>query len=258
MDTSWGGILAPISKTPIWKDRTFFYFPVPEESSDSDGLKNETRSYLEIDGSEYLPTDKLIIKKKKMKIKEMKITECKIHYDPEFETYTYGDHTTKGRGGAVKKLERGDYIIFSEGFIPYSEEIYKDKTFKSIRKEQSKKDKQICIIGYFKVKHKFIRKKYEDIPDVEKNRFKNNAHMKRHSSDDNDLILVKGNPDDSRFLKKAFCISEVGENAGGAKYYISSDDFQELTGIKGRVQMGCRWIREEKKIKKLLKLLQNQ
>jgi hypothetical protein len=241
-DTGWGGILAP-----IFKDGGFFYFPVPEESKDLVRLKNEKRSYLEIKGSEYLPKDELIVNGKKMKI-----TECKIHYDPEFETFTYGDHTKKGRGGAVKKLEEGDYIIFSEGFIPHSEEIYKDKTLKSIRKAQSKKDKQICIIGYFKVD---ICKKYEDVSECEKNIFKNNAHMKRCPPDD-DLILIKGNPNDSRLLKKAFCISKVGFKKNRSKHYVSSDEFQKLTGVGCKqVQRGCRWIYEEEKIKNLLNLL---
>jgi hypothetical protein len=44
-------------------------------------------------------------------IPEGKIDEA-MHFDPEFETYTYGDSPRGGRASRLKEIEEGDVILF--------------------------------------------------------------------------------------------------------------------------------------------------
>jgi hypothetical protein len=75
IDTNCGGL------APIFEDGSFEYIPIPEGY---DSL--ESRTYGTIKGrsgkplSDFLPGELL---------------NNPVHYDPEFETFTYGDPTTK-------------------------------------------------------------------------------------------------------------------------------------------------------------------
>ena len=82
---------------PIFDDGSFEYIPI----SESDAKSKEDRTYGNTIGrsekplSTYLPEE---------------IENRTMHFDPEFDTFTYGDPTYKRR--FLLKLERGDLLVF--------------------------------------------------------------------------------------------------------------------------------------------------
>jgi len=46
-----------------------------------------------------------------------KIKDRKLHFDRNFETFTYGDQTVKRN--YLLKLEKGDLLVFYAGLTPY-------------------------------------------------------------------------------------------------------------------------------------------
>lgn len=85
---------------PIFADGSFEYIPI----SEGDSRSKEDRTYRNTIGragkpfSVYLPA---------------KIGGRKIHFDPEFKTFTYGDPTIKRN--YLRKLEPGDLLVFYAG-----------------------------------------------------------------------------------------------------------------------------------------------
>ncbi|MCX5635249.1 MAG: hypothetical protein NTW55_05360 [Planctomycetota bacterium] len=126
-DSDWGGI-----RGPIFDNDSFLFIPIPEDEGRK--IKNPTR-YSDPDQSKYMPyLPKDFLRTKELngnKIK-IKIEDCIVHDDPEFKTFTYGDHTSNGRGGAMRKLKPGDYIILSAGLVPYKKDTYVPKSLNSI------------------------------------------------------------------------------------------------------------------------------
>ena len=195
-DGGWGGI-----RGPIFDDGHFLFIPIPEDEKECRRIKNPTR-YSDIPTlSKYLPNDVL-----KSNGRNIPIEDCIFHNDPEFETFSYGDHTSKGRGGAVKTLQPGDYIIFFAGLVPYKKDTYVDMSLGSIREKQSAIEIKICVVAYFRVAWV---KMYSDMTEQERKQIKN-THLKR-CPQDKDLIIVKGDEKDSRILRKAFCVSKLRE-----------------------------------------------
>jgi len=243
-DLNWGGI-----RGPVFNDGHFLFIPVPEDKKECGRIKNPTRySDSEIPAlSEYMPNDIL-----KSNGKNIRIEDCIVHNDPEFETFTYGDHKSNGRGGAVKTLQHGDYIIFLAGLVPYKKDTYINRSLNYIREKQRELETKICIVGYFRVAWV---KMYSDITEQERKQIKN-THLKRDPQDE-DLIIVKGDEKDSRFLKKAFCVSKPGKNKADSRYYVTSDKFKDITGLAGQIQRGYRKILDEEKVKNLIKVLNN-
>lgn len=156
----------------------------------------------------------------------------------------------------MKKLHPGDYIIFFAGLVPYKKDTYVNRSLGSIRKKQSALEIKICIVGYFRVDWV---KEYPEISHMtvkERKQIKS-THLKRDPPDKY-LIIVKGDKKNSSrgFLKKAFCISEPGENKAGARYYVTSPKFNKMTGLtKKQISRGWRWIEGDEKVKKLIDVL---
>jgi hypothetical protein len=116
IDSKTGGALGP-----IYDDGSFEYIPIPE------GWEIEERkTYRDIIGrkgkplSEFLPDE---------------IADCVAHCDPEFETCTYGDHSSPKRS-LLLKLEKNDLLVFYAGLDPY----------KNVKYERG-----LYLIGYFLV-----------------------------------------------------------------------------------------------------------
>lgn len=159
IDKGSGGALAP-----IFEDGSFEYIPIPEGYTPL----TDSRTYLDTIGrssrslSYYLPK---------------KIKDNKMHIDPEFETYTYGDPT--GKRKYLLKLDKNDLLVFYAGLKPF-----KNKKF----------DEALYIIGYFTVKNviDFNKLTYQNSKNME-NLYRNNAHMKRISNHKNLVIVVGEN-----------------------------------------------------------------
>lgn len=188
IDSQYGGNVGP-----IFNNGSFEYVPIPEYEKSM-----EERIYSDTKGCSGLPLSTFVGKIFK---------NMKIHFDPEFDTYTYGDHLRKS--GKFNELARGDYLIFYAGLKPYNNSSY---------------PRGLYIIGYF-----FIDKvyNYSDLlkEDVKK-KLKNNAHIKKEDIT-KDTVIMKGEPGKSKLLDKALRISKICK-----EHWIASDDFCQIIGKK--------------------------
>jgi hypothetical protein len=193
IDSHYGGDVGP-----IFEDGSFEYVPIPEDKH-----TNETRMYYLTKGrSGHLLSD--FVRKDH--------AERLIHYDPEFETFTYGDANTR----PLTDLEKGDYVVFYAGLRPY---------------ETDKHERGLYIIGYFVV---------DDIYKIEsvlkdgglRKILSNNAHTKSVRPE-TDIIIIKGN-EESKLLKKAILISEFGAK----KHWLASVKFTKIIGMHERYPQG--------------------
>jgi len=210
---------------PIFEDSTFEYIPLSESEETS-----EKRTFSNVKGlkgqflSVYLP---------------QKIKDRKLHFDPEFETFTYGDKGSKAKW--LLKLEQDDLLVFYAGLTPYKHE---------------KHEEALYIIAYFKVRKivNFSGVSKEE-KEVYSKKYINNAHIKR-KNDLEDLVIVTGDKRRSRLLDKAILISEKRLNKIGRGYHALSYKMEEKLGISGSIQRSIppRFI-DVKNIDNLLKIL---
>jgi len=222
IDKSSDGVLGP-----IFSDGSFEYIPLSEK----DDKTIEKRTYTDLIGfkgklSKYLP-DNVAIRR--------------VHMDPEFINFTYGDEGRKAI--YLRKLNHDDILVFYAGLKPFEVEKYPEALY---------------IIGYFTIK---------DIIDFKNNKneiytirairkqYPHNSHPKR--SDTNDMVLVVGDPEKSKLLDKAIPISQKKLNKIGRNYHAVSPEMEKLLGIKGSIQRSIppRFIIDGKKLKNLKGLL---
>ena len=190
---------------PIFHDGYFEYIPISEGYS-----TNETRTYKNTLGRKGSPLSRYLPKSAENRV---------IHYDPEFETFTYGDPTSKR--SYILKLNTNDLLVFYAGLLPYKNKNY---------------DKGLYIIGYFSV-DRIIN--FAHLSDQEINNcfqlYPNNAHLKRNFIE-LELSLVVGNKDNSKLLDRGILISQKKYDVLGRPYYAVSDEMEDLLGIKGSIQ----------------------
>ena len=221
IDKGCGGALSP-----IFKDGSFEYIPIPE----SDPETHETRTYQNTSGRKNKPLAHFLPEK---------ICDDKMHFDPEFETFTYGDPSSKRK--SLLKLNKNDLLVFYAGLTPYENDEYPNALY---------------IIGYFVV---------EDVADFntlsekEAHKFCNlyfqNAHIKK--MDLENLVIIKGSKEKSKLLDKAILISEPHLNKIGRPYHAVSPEMEQLLGIKGSIQRSIhpRMITDPQCVENLKKLL---
>lgn len=201
---------------PIFSDGTFEYIPIPEGD-----VSNENRTY----GNTKKISGKLFSTFVPPRYKDEK-----LHFDPEFKTYTYGDPTGAPKTAAMRTLETGDIIAFSAGLKPYGNDNYEEG---------------IYLIGYFTVD------KIVDFTKIEENEmhdayeiYLENAHSKREGLEKT-LLIVVGDKNKSKRFDKAILISQMGEDSSGRTLRVVSEEMQKRLGIKGSLQRGARWINNE-------------
>lgn len=220
IDKGVGGCLAP-----IFKDGSFEFIPIPERRATA-----ETRLYENMIG---INTGKRIID-----IVSPKLKYCHPHFDPEFDTFTYGD-VSEPKHTQLAELEPNDLLIFYAG----------------LQKKKCKEKPLLYVIGYFCVEKVYDFKKANNYEDIF-SKLRNNAHAKIYYGlkklkvkySDNDLIIVKGNPEKSKLLKKAIKI-------GDEKDYIRQD-LKDVFGYGGSILRAVgHWITSEyiSKVEKELK-----
>jgi len=202
---------------PIFRDGSFEYIPISEGDSES----SEDRTYANTIGrsgqsfATYLPRS---------------IANRKMHYDPEFDTLTYGDPTVKRK--YLVKLAPGDLLVFYAGLTPFQHNQYPTGLY---------------IIGYFTVQHIFdFNALKPDELNALYGRYPNNAHLKRQM-DPTDLVLIVGMPGQCKLLEKAIPISEKKLNVNGIPYDAVSEKMEKILGIHGSIQRSIppRWILNE-------------
>lgn len=212
IDTGAGGI-----NGPLFRDNTFEYIPIPDNS------ETDTRTYGNTNGRychkliECFPHSK-----------RTQLSKQAIHFDPEFESFTYGDPTSLKDG--LRKLERGDYLIFYCGLESYD--------FKA--------EPALYIMGYFEVD---VAGKAKDFTDEQlQSLFNANFHVKHKTifnKQRNRLVLVKGTQN-SRLLHTACKISEYGQDRQGKPLKVISREMQKIFGdFDGKISIqrsSPRWI----------------
>jgi hypothetical protein len=202
IDTGCGGMLGP-----IFKDGTFEFIPIPAEP-DSLGL-----TYSDAEGRhgrkliDYFPNGR-----------KVKMRDVLLHFDPEFETFTYGDPTAPKQ--SLKKLKEGDLLVFYAGLKGW---------------DNCKTPPGLYIIGYFIVTH---AGEYKDLK-REKNlvHFAKNWHVLNNDTQGNisknghwnDLVLVKGSKG-SLLLRNAVKISAKGIDRGRHPVFVLSPKMKKHFG----------------------------
>lgn len=193
------------SLAPIFEDGSFEYIPISETDETSENKTfNNTLGRKEEKFAYYLPE---------------KIKNRKLHFDPEFETFTYGD--TGSKSNYLLKLNKGDLLVFYAGLKPYKNTNFEEALY---------------IIGYFTVKKviDFSILSEGDIIEFS-NLFSNNAHIKRVSGC-NEVVIVWGNEKNSKLLDNAILISERKLNSIGRPYHAVSNEIEKSLGISGSIQ----------------------
>lgn len=212
---------------PIFEDSSFEYIPI----SEGDSKSKEDRTYNNTIGRSGKPLSTYLPKG---------IENRTIHFDPEFETFTYGDPTSKRK--YLLKLGKDDLLVFYAGLTPFKNNKHKEALY---------------FIGYFTIE------KVIDFNQLTKNEitkcyqfYPNNAHLKR-SYDTEDLVIVVGHKDNSKLLDKAILISKTKYDKNGKSYQAVSEEMEISLGISGSIQRSIppRFIRNRNNINNLKHIL---
>ena len=204
--------------SPEFEDGTFTFLPIPEKAQQC-----VTKFYQDLGLAQYVSEN---------------YRYKKVHIDPDFRFFTYGEPKGSMRSRQVLKLLPGDMIIFVASLA------WNGRLRENMRK---------AIVGYFQVqaiveckmrKNKLEVIKGNPISDRVHNRIKNNAHAKRTHDD---FICLIGNQN-SRLLKHHVPITERGAP------FMPNDNGKKIYGNK-KFHQGFKWIDEREKVRKLIHLI---
>jgi hypothetical protein len=205
IDSGSGGI-----QGPLFSDGTFEFVCIPDKwnvGAETYGTKLAKSGQPLL---QYFPTSKW-----------KKLNKTRIHIDPEFETFTYGDPTPPKR--ALRKLNPDDYLIFYCGLQSWDST---DGWNKAIRPA-------LYLAGFFKVKAAGLATEF-DSHTLQKH-FATNFHV-RHNAlfkrQKEQLVLVKGGKG-SRLFRKAMQISTEGKDRTGKPLKVLSPKMQKIFGTLG-------------------------
>ena len=123
IDSGSGGI-----QGPLFEDGSFEYICIPDKKAVSEHTYGTLLGKNGTPHSDYFSV-----------WKRDKMAQQHVHLDPEFETFTYGDPTTPKR--SLRKLEKGDYLIFYAGLQGWDEDTEWNQSSRPA----------LYIIGYFVV-----------------------------------------------------------------------------------------------------------
>lgn len=162
---------------PLFEDNRFEYIPIPEDDD-----TRESRTYSDIDARTGGPLSAFA----------PDLSNVHPHFDPEFETYTYGDVSNAPKRSQLCKLTENDLLIF----------------YCSLQAEDIEANPRLYAMGYFTVDSVYdleemsVSERKETLE-----RFSENAHAKRESLTptnryrDNFPVIVKGKPERSRLFE---------------------------------------------------------
>lgn len=217
IDTGSGGIYGP-----LFSDRSFEYIPIPDcfggKGVDKRTYGN-TRSTAGGVLADYFP-----------KTRRERVFNQSIHFDPEFETFTYGDPTPpKAR---LRQLSEGSLLVFYAGLKGWDFDC----------------PPGLYIIGFFEVAKAGLATSFSS---AGLRLFKNNFHVTHRNVFDGQkdrLVLVKGSAN-SRLLKKAVKISSVGKDKNGRPLHRLASEMQarfgEFSGHTSIQRCPPRWVAPE-------------
>ena len=160
-------------QSPLFENRKFEFVPIP-------GDYEEGLTYADVPQF-YYPNKPLLDRFAKPVISP----SDKVHNDPEFATFTYGDNTRKK--GALRQLKRGDFLFYLVRLVPYEE-------------QQFDTDRAIfALIGYLEIDERLDN---PDNPLFTSPAFNRNAHVRRWVNDPgsfDDFVVFKGSTHSRRF-----------------------------------------------------------
>lgn len=212
---------------PIFDDLSFEYIPLSERDTDS----SETKTYKNYIGRSGKTLATFLPKR---------VHNRFIHFDPEFESFTYGDPTSKRK--FLLKLIENDLLVFYAGLAPFQTNSQREGLY---------------IIGYFTVNTIIDFQQLNSLERQEITKlYPSNAHIKR-SYEVDDLVIIIGKKEKSRLLDTAILISQPRKNSIGRYYHAVSTKMEELLGISGSIQRSIppRFIPKKKNIENLRILL---
>src|SRR5208282_351301 len=199
IDTGSGGIHGP-----LFSDGSFEFIPIP----DNFGCKGvDKRTYGNTSGRggrklvDYFPESR-----------RENVFDQSMHFDPEFETFTYGDPTRPK--ASLRRLSEGSLLVFYAGLKGYNFDC----------------PPALYLVGFFEVERAglAIAFSHSELAGM----FQHNFHV-MHSdvfeNQKNRLVLVKGNAN-SRLLKKAVKISAVGTDRNGRPLHRLAPEMQKVFG----------------------------
>lgn len=199
IDTGSGGIHGP-----LFADGSFEYIPIPDGFG---GKGVDKRMYGNTHGRkerrlvDYFPESR-----------REKVFGQSLHFDPEFETFTYGDPTPPKR--SLRQLCAGDLLVFYMGLKGWDIDS----------------PPALYITAFFEVARAGLASSFDKKELAEM--FRNNFHV-MHTDVFNDqrdrLVLVKGSAN-SRLLKRAVKISALGTDKNGLPLHRLSPEMQAVFG----------------------------
>jgi hypothetical protein len=163
---------------PLFSDGTFEYVPIPDNPK---RVSSRSVYFSQISGRRGGTIEGFV---------PFKYRAGPAHWDPEFETFTYGD-PGKNKRQQLLQLKNGDMLVFHAGLRPPEE------------REGSK----LYFIGYFVIKNVYEVKALEPWPPPTLKHLWANAHFRRKNGDAG-LVVAEGVPETSRLLKLAIPLSD--------------------------------------------------
>ncbi len=208
---------------PVMRNGDFEYVPIPDDSGQDSRTYGKTAGRLGSPLVDYFPEQR-----------RDSMREVSIHFDPEFETFTYGDPTSPKAG--LRYLQKDDLLVFYCGLQGYD--------FAS--------EPALYLLGYFVVATAGYARDFAAAQLQAE--FAKNWHVMHAGGianlrrPDEPLVLVKGGPG-SRLYTKAHCISESGRNCNGQSLKILSKQMQQIVsdfnGHPSIQRSPTRWITDE-------------
>jgi hypothetical protein len=199
IDTGSGGIHGP-----LFSDGSFEFIPIPDCFGRT-GVDKRTYGNTRGRGGQrlvdYFPEGR-----------REKVCRQSIHFDPEFETFTYGDPTPPK--ASLRRLTEGSLVVYYAGLKGWDFECAP----------------ALYIIGYFEVGRAGLAASFSGAELVRM--FHSNFHVMHRDvfgDQKNRLVLVKGNAN-SRLLKKAVKISSIGMDKNGRPLHRLAPGMQAVFG----------------------------
>ena len=160
-------------QSPLFNDRTFEFIPIP-------GGHDEGLTYADL--RQFNDPDMPLFDR----FADSAISPSKkVHNDPEFATFTYGDNLRKK--GGLRQLQAGDFLFFLARLVPYAARQFDEK------------NARFALIGYLEIEERF------DNPDdlmFTSPALNKNAHVMRwvnNPASFTDYAVFKGSINSRRF-----------------------------------------------------------
>jgi hypothetical protein len=165
-------------RSPIFPDGSFEYVPIPEPrhmSGPSLICYRELRPHGGVALRDVIPP---------------RYWNLPCHHDPEWDTLTYGDYTRYGRGGNLRRLQRGDLLFFLVRLVPWEDGRFA-------------RDAGFHLVGFFEVEE-VVHDVRGPLQPGAMERFAGNAHVRRALADRrywDGFWLCRGSPRSRRFRR---------------------------------------------------------